>query len=794
MITPRWRKILRDLWSNKTRTLLVVLSIAVGVASIGMVAGTYTIISRELPRVYQRVNPASATIFASPFDDELLQVLRRLGLAEALEGRYTLRLSIKGDSEKETDLYLTVVPDFNNILVNKIYPESGAWPPAKGELLIERSALSLIKARVGDRIMVETPDGRLRNLKLSGLAHDLTKPAGTFTNRLSGFITFDTLEYLGYPREYNELLMTVNGNPPDRDEVNVIANNIAEKIRKSGRTVFSIVLTNPGRLWFETFVSPMTSILGILGLIILLMSSLLVVNTISALISQQIRQIGVMKAVGGRTSQITAMYLVSMLIVGIIALIIAIPLGALWTRGAVGILAQIINFDITNYQISIQVILLQTFLSLVVPVISAMIPIYHGARVTVREAISDYGLTRVKFGGSLIDRFISEIRGLPRPVLLSLRNTFRQKVRLSLTLITLAIGSAIFIAVISVYFSLTNTLDQALRYYNFDLLVQLNRPYRIEQISNALSSLAGVSIAETWDAISTRILLPDGTQSDNMVLIAPTKETKLIKPTILEGRWLEPGDEDAVVINTDVLRLAPDVKLGDSITLNIEEKESTWKVVGIIRSVLSGPTAFTNYSYYSRVLGRFGSAGSAYIKVQYDDPEFQRVMASLTEDHFERLGLRVGAISTVAELRSTAIQQYNVIFVFLILMAILLTVVGGLGLTGTMSLNILERTRELGVIRAVGASNGAVTQIVIIEGIVIGILSWSIGIILAAPLTWILGAVVGSGFLQEPLPFSYSVNGALVWFFVVIALASMASYFPSRKAVRLTVRDVLAYE
>lgn len=794
MLSPRWRKVLRDLWSNKTRTLLVILSIAVGVAAIGMVAGTYSIISRELPEAYQRVNPSSANIFASPFDDELIRVLRNLGLASEIEGRYSLRTSIISDPQKEVDLYLTVFPDFSNIRIDKVYPESGNWPPEKGEVLIERSALPLINAKVGDRIMIETPDGRLRDLKISGLAQDITKPAGTFTNRVAGFITFETLESLGIFRQYNELLLTVEGDPPKQEEVYAVANEIADKIRKSGRTVFSVVLTNPGRLWFEVFMTPLTSLLGILGVIILLMSSLLVINTISALVSQQIRQIGIMKAVGGRSHQIILMYLVSMIITGLVALLIALPLGILWTRAAVGILTGIINFTITDFQPSQQVILIQVFLSLVVPILAAIIPITKGARITVREAISDYGLTKVRYGRGFIDRMVSEIRGLPRPMLLSLRNTFRQKVRLILTLITLAFGSAIFVAVLSVYSSLTTTLDQALRYYNFDLLVQLNRPYRIEQISSALSSLAGVQIGETWDANPTRIVFEDGSQSDNIVLVAPSRQTSLIEPTVLAGRWLEPGDEDAIVINTDVLRLAPDLKVGDRITLNIQEKETTWEIIGIIRSVLSGPTAFTNYSYYSRVLGRYGLASSAYIKVQFDNPEFQQVMAKLTQDHFERLGIKVGSISTVAELRSTAIQQYNVIFIFLILMAILLTIVGALGLTGTMSLNILERTREIGVIRAIGASNSAILQIVIVEGILIGVLSWLIGIFLAVPISWLLGNVLGSGFLQEPLRFSYSLNSAFIWFLVVILLASLASYFPARKAVLLTVRDILAYE
>lgn len=795
MVFPRWRKVLRDLWSNKTRTLLVILSIAVGVAAIGVVAGTYAIITRELPDAYSRVNPTSATIYSEPFDDEMLRVLQNMGLARDLEGRYSLRVSTRVALDKERDIYLNVIPNFSNIRINKIFPESGAWPPGKEEMLIERASLPLLNAVVGDTLTVETPDGRTRQLKISGLAHDITGPAGTFIDRVSGYITTETLQTLGYQSQYNELLLTVSGSPPDPERVKLVADELAEKIRKSGRNVFSVVLANPGRLWFESFVAPMASILGILGVIILLMSGLLVVNTISALMAQQIRQIGIMKAVGGRADQIGMMYLVSMGVIGLAALVLAIPLANLLTRSSVQLLAGIINFNISSFQLPQPVLYLQLALSLFVPLVAASFPISSGARITVREAISDYGLTKGHFGDSFFDKLIGRIRGLPRPLLLSLRNTFRQKSRLSLTLLTLSIASAIFIAVISVYASLTRTLDQALRYYGFDVIVQFNRPYRVEQIAGGIRTFAsGIDQAETWDAVSSRMVLPNGTETDNIVLIAPATNTALIKPTLLAGRWLKPGDEDAIVINTDVLRLAPDVRVGQQLTLNVNDKKTTWTVVGIIRSVLSGPSAYANYPYFSRLLGRFGQAAAVYVKTTNPGLEYEQTIAKLLESHFEQTGLKVASTTTVSELRITAIRQYNVIFIFLILMAFLLTIVGGLGLTGTMSLNVLERTREIGVLRAVGASNGSVLQIIIFEGLLIGVLSWLIGLILAVPLSWLLGNAVGNGFLREPLQFTYSIVGALAWFGVILLLASIASLIPARRAVRLTVRDVLAYE
>ena len=127
-------------------------------------------------------------------------------------------------------------------------------------------------------------------------------------------------------------------------------------------------------------------------------------------------------------------------------------------------------------------------------------------------------------------------------------------------------------------------------------------------------------------------------------------------------------------------------------------------------------------------------------------------------------------------------------------MAALLAVVGGLGLMGTMSINVLERTREIGVLRAIGASSRAVLQIVIVEGVLIGVLSWAFGTLLALPLGKFMSDAIGNAFLRAPLSYVFSWTGALVWLGAVIVLGTIASLLPARSATRLSVREVLAYE
>ena len=88
MPSPRWRKVLRDLWSSKARTLLVVLSIAVGVFAVGSITHMNIIATRDAAESYALVLPADAIVnFGSGFDDELLETVRRMDGVTAADGR-----------------------------------------------------------------------------------------------------------------------------------------------------------------------------------------------------------------------------------------------------------------------------------------------------------------------------------------------------------------------------------------------------------------------------------------------------------------------------------------------------------------------------------------------------------------------------------------------------------------------------------------------------------------------------------------------------------------------------------
>ncbi|MBN1217857.1 MAG: ABC transporter permease [Anaerolineae bacterium] len=797
MLRPRWRKVWRDLWLNRIRTIVVVFSIAVGVFAVGVISTSQIVLSEQLNEAYVATNPTSAFILTfDSFDADVVEAVKKMPEVGAAEARRGIYVRMKTGENKWTVLQLNAIDDFDDIEVDKVWPQEGKWPPGEQEILIERSAMRLINAEIGDELIIKDPEGKERTVRLGGTAHDMYALMYTFQNFAYGYTTFDTLEWLGQPRDFNDLRFTVAKQTDDIEYIKEVAQKVQDKLEQGGATVLFNFIPTPGQSPLNFVIEPVLALLGAFGLLALLLSAFLVVNMISALLTQQQQQIGIMKAVGARPGQIMSLYFTYAAVLGWLALIIALPLGALGAKALSQATASALNIDLARFYLPPVVLISQIIVAFIVPLLAATYPILKGTKITVREAISDYGLGKGLFGTSPFDRLLIKIRAgfLKRPTIISLRNTFRRKARLILTLITLIMGGAIFISVFSVQASLQSTLDAFMDYYRYDVAFQLQRYYRLESLERDIMQVEGVEAVEGWTFSNVRRVRPDGSESDSILIYSPPAQTTLVKPTLVEGRWLSPEDENAVVINTLLLNDEPDLKVGDEIILKVRGRESSWTIVGIALGGGVTPTMFANYEYFAKFLRQLNKAMWVFVKTDQHTPEYRKTVLTRLESQLEDVGVRVSAGITVDEDIAGVQILFGILFALMLVMAILLALVGGLGLMGTMSINVLERTREMGVMRAVGASNGAILHIVIVEGILIGILSWLVAIVVALPISKFLSDLIGQQLLGTELTYTFSLPGMLMWLAVVIMLSAIAGFLPAWNASRMTVREVLAYE
>lgn len=791
-VSTPWRKVLRDLWADKTRTLLAVLSIAVGIFGVGSVAGAFSLLHADIQRGYVAINPADATINVWPgFDQDLVASVRHVPGIAAVQAAGTLVVRVRTSDDAWINLSLRAIDDLTRMRVNLVRPDHGAWPADDRELLLERSSQARLNLPVDQPLEVELADGRRRALRLAGIIHDAGNPPALLSNEFGGFVTFDTLEWLGGERRYNRLDVTVTGASTEA-QIRTVMDTVAERISRSGRSSLVIIRT-PGEAPMQPNVDAMEIILLILALLLVMLSMVLIINTIAALMLQQRRQIGVMKAIGATTRQIVGMYLVFAFGLGLLAFLLASPLSALTAYAMAGLLARLLNTDPGGFALVPPVIVLQALIALATPALAALVPVLNGAQISVREAIS--AASPSSFGSGWAERLLAKVRFLSRPLLLALRNTVRRKGRLTLTLLTLTLAGAIFIGVGSAQAAFAHQLDELMSYFSEDVRISFARPYRVEQLEQIMLGVQGIDHIERWANRTAQRVRPAGDKGDALQLLAPEAASALQQPRILRGRWLRAEDQNALVVETRFMDNEPDVVLGSQVTLLINGHESAWVVVGVVPQLGNGaPLIYTSYEALARSEHNAGRVDVLRIVTTTHEPTAQRALANQLTAQLKERGFRVWQSQTGAEYRASVERLFSMIVYLLMIMALLVAFVGGLGLMGTMSMNVVERTREVGVLRAIGASDGAIQQIIVAEGLLIGLLSWLLALPAGALIAWVLSVGVGKAFLNHPLPYAYAPESTLAWLGLTLILVALASLLPAWRATRLTVREVLTYE
>ncbi len=796
-LRPRWRKVLADLSDNKMRTLMVVASIAVGAFAVGTITTAYAILSEDINASFASAHPANIEIVTDPFEDDFIRSVEKVpGVADA-EGRHILGVRASLDGETWQSLDLVAYEDFEKPNINLLAPLEGASIPDSRQLLIGRDRFKETGFQVGDVLQIQLPDDTIRTMPVVGIVRDQTTGVGDFMAPPLGYIAFDTLEWLGRGSYYNRLQVTVSGDSNDEEVITGVSDAVKDKIEKNGLQVYQTRTNKTNEHPMASTVLAVIGVLGALGLLIMLLSSSLIVNTLNALLTQHLRQIGVMKLVGARSLQILGMYLILILSYGIIALIIAVPLGVLAGNGLANFLADFLKAKVQEFRVVPVAILLQVLIALIVPLVAGFVPVNSGSKTTVRRAISNNGPGQQAAGSRRLDRLGNWFSWLSRPVLLSIRNTFRRQGRLALTLFTLTIGGAIFIAVFNVRASMEQFMDQLGQHFRADITLNFAQPYRFSRVEQAVYQVPGVEHIEGWAAANADILGPDDKVEEDIHILAPPANSSLLDPEIVAGRWLVPADQKALTVSDSIWDLYPDLQPGDTLRLNVQGRwEDDWMVVGVFRfsTPLGDTLAYANYDMISDLFNTPDKASSYRVVTELHTLEGQEQVGKRLDQHLRAQGFHLHDVEVGEVTREQNSQGINILVIFLLIMALLTATVGSIGLTGTMGMNVLERTREIGVMRAIGAVDLAIIKLVVVEGVLIGLISWFLAVIFSFPISYLLLSIISKAMINSPMPLAFTLLGFAIWLVVVVALSVIASMLPARNAARLTIREVLAYE
>jgi putative ABC transport system permease protein len=786
------------------RVVMMVLALAVSLTAFGAVLGARTVLRREIVTSYLSSHPADATIeLDGDVDRALLAAVRaRSDVAEA-DARQVVMARVRlaapappalpahphpdhapsgaGEPEPWRRLQLFAVDDFDALRLNTFRRVSGAWPPPDRTMLLERTAVGMVGAGEAQTVTVKTPHGAAQPVEISGIVVDPGLAPAWQEAKGYAYISRATLAALGEPPALHELRVRFQPLPATRAEVETAAASLAAWLIATGHPVHQLRV--PGLRAHPHQAQMTTAQLALLVFsgLLLVLSAILVATLLAAMLARQVREIGVMKAVGARTAQLATLYAVAVALIGLAACGIAVPLAALGANRLIGTIAVLMNLELADPTIPPWVFAVQVATGLLVPLAIAIVPIRRACRLTVRDALAQHGARGERVRPSRIK--------LP----LAARNALRRPARLALTLALLTAGGVMSITAYNVKRAYEANLTRMPAMWHHDLDLRLSEPAPIA-LAAQIAAIPGVRVAEPWgmapaafarhgqlDLVHT---YPDQGHGSFTVWGAPVPST-LVDLPVVAGRWLVPGDSDAIVISTQLKRA-----VGETLELSFDGAHSTWTIVGVVDTLPSGGGYVTGAAF-ARATHSEGKASTLRVATT---ARSDRELAAITGDierEIARRGAAIDSIATFAMLQRAMDGHVLVMVRAGLVLSAILALVGLLGLAAAASIGILERTREIGVMKAIGATNPRIARLILGEAMLIGVASWAASAVLTLPLTALVdGFLSSTGFLSARFVVS---PGAIAGWLVIVALGStLATLAPARRAARLTVREALA--
>ena len=795
---PRWKKLGGDILENQGRIFMMLTAIAVGIFTVAAIATAYAVLSREIDKNYLAANPPAALLDVDHLDDAAVDGVRRLdGIAWADAGGRTWG-RIEVQPKQWLPLLLFVVPDFTVQRISKVELQQGQWPGRAGELVIERTAMALARASVGHEINVQTADGSPRGVLVTGIVHDPSLAPASQQQVVYGYVTRATLPLLGNNVALHTLSVSVKPFEGSRTVEQVIV-GAAQWLQRSGYIVGEIRIP-PRHHPHWSVMSNIVRMLLAFSVLTLILSAIVSATLTASLLSPQVRQIGIMKAIGARSGQIMALYMSLIAAIGLMAVAIGLPVGIYAGRGLASFVARNQNIDLSSLAAPAWIHLAVAAAGIGTPLLFTVIAITVAARRTVRKSLFDCGVAVPamrpgRWASSVFHRF---------PIItLAVRNSVRRKARLAFSLGLMAAAGALFITSLNILSGWKQGLLSAQAERHYDIEIQLGTPQSVAALGTMMRRVSGVRTVETFDDGAAAIrrgdglnitrTFPDGGHG-SLTLDAVPADSAFVTPDLIAGHWLTSTDVSGAVINNQALSFFSNAKIGDLLDVMVQGRPTSLRLAGIIREHLAGATIYVTSEEYAQEFGHSGFIGGLRLGLddKSEDSEI-KVMAAI-ERTLEEGGVKVAGSTSRSQFgRALAGHLFILIFILLV-MSVLMALVGIFGLGSAVSTSVLERRRDLAILRAIGASNVKVLLSVIGEGVFIGIFSVIAAAVLSVPVTVLVANLVGTAMLDPRQCIVASATAIPIWLTVVLLCATFASEYPARKALKMTIREALAYQ
>ena len=537
-----------------------------------------------------------------------------------------------------------------------------------------------------------------------------------------------------------------------------------------------------GKDMFNTIVSSMS----ILTLLILLASTFLISNTMNTIISEQRKEIGQMKAIGASKKQVFRSFLTTSFIMGLIGSMVGAIAGILISYWVTNLLGAPFGMDF-GLNIHFPTILMSLVVGIGIVILASLPALIRSSRVVIREALESSGIS-ANFGEGGLDRMLMRAKSLPRSIQMGLRNVARKKGRSYATMLQVALAVGLFMGMISFGNTLAIATEGAWTDRQFDMLVQ-----DIDKLE-ALPILADIDGVDSVEPV----VITGGQIGDNRVEIwgyAQDSKAWDIDGTMVEGRWVSASDHGSnatvLVIGTALAKIES-LEVGDRTKVMTATGEFEFEVIGIQDSLMDNGKAVMAPIGTLQDLLRIDGISAVFVHTSSKDHGDIDRVATAIEDTMAANGFNTRNLIHYVAMQRNKDANAGIVTIFLFV-SMLIVFISMIGLMSTLTMNILDRTKEIGMMRCIGAKARDLRRVFSTEAAFLAFVGFVIGI----PLGYVIGLIIGlnvSNAMSLEMSIIYSW-GFIPWAFLITIIGTIVIIqAPLLRATRFKPGDALRYQ
>jgi putative ABC transport system permease protein len=805
-ISAQARKSIADIVRRKARSLLIAAAILIPVAGLTAV----NVADASLSSAYAFSVGAGGTrpeagIVVDKTTPAMLSAVSQAGNVSSVQHATMLSTQWKvAEAPGHVDFTAVSYPGLGDVPLAPFQLVAGRYPRA-GEIVMEFGDTGLQPVGLGDMVTLVTARGE-RTLRVVGIArtpglNPATSGKGLGYMSEAGLAALPAFTYVpgSVPRQPLRTEEIVVGlRAPAAYQATVGA--LTPVITAHGGTTLTVIPPEHG--------VPVAQMGGILSLVrvllfvALLLTAILLLSAITALVTEQTAVIATMKALGGTRARIVRGYMTTILLYSAAATPVGVALGVLAGTEVASALARSIPLAPGPFVLPFGAIGLGLGAGFGVPVLAALFPLWLGTKVSIREAFAGFGVVsaRATGPGPLARLVAARFGRVPQSVWLALRGLFRRPWRAVLSILTVAVAAACFLVVGSLATSVNGTIASVWGNFHADVEVYVGDQLSYREATSVFAGVPNIGRIERvgwygsqtpWGKVSAWGVEPD---------------SQIYARHVTSGRWFTARDSGVLLVSDDLARRSG-LHVGSTVAIPGPDgsRTMTFTVIGTIHEsvddlsqagavvmpvndlyTLEGASPAHIGDYTNRLLVQARDRSPARVDrlTREIDVAGQDVSAS-----------KEGAIAEVFAFHDEVVRhQRNFLPVYALLAAVALIVaaVGILGLTDALGASVVERRRDIGLFRSLGASGRRIAVVFWIEGLALSAGAWILASAAGLPLADLFvqrfsSTVMPTDFHVAPLTFAASIGGTL-------AIATLATALPARRAARMRAVELLRAE